>query len=100
MSRNLKQPQVQDLRDHPAEAIEELRQLLASDAPAHPDPQRADFFEVEGKSLVYFIYILPGSRNVVLLATWPREQNLAFAARARRSTSSDSRPVETEPLPC
>ena len=100
MTGNLKQPHVQDLRAHPAEAVEELRQLLASDAPARPDPQRADFFEVEGKALVYFIYILPGSRNVVLLATWPREQNPAFAAHSRRSASSNSRPVESEPLHC
>jgi len=94
----LKQPQVQALRDHPAEAIEELRQLLASDAPAHPDPQRADFFEIEGKSLVYFVYILPGSRNVVLLATWPREVR-PFAARVR-PRNSDSPALDSEPMPC
>ena len=98
MSSILKQPQVQALRDHSAEAIEELRQLLASDAPAHPDPQRADFFEIEGKSLVYFVYILPGSRNVVLLATWSREEQ-PYAARVRRG-ASDSKSLEAEPLPC
>jgi hypothetical protein len=95
---NLRQPQVQDLRDHPAEVVEELRQLLASDAPAHPDPQRPDFFEIEGKSLIYFVYILPGSRNVVLLATWSREEH-PYAARLRR-TASDSKSIEAEPLPC
>jgi hypothetical protein len=95
---NLKQPQVQDLRDHPAGVVEELRQLLASDAPAHPDPQRPDFFEIEGKSLIYFVYILPGSRNVVLLATWSREEH-PYAARLRRTTS-DSSSVEADPLPC
>ncbi|MGO9639881.1 MAG: hypothetical protein ACLP1Y_01060 [Candidatus Acidiferrales bacterium] len=98
MLRDLKQPQVQDLRNHPAEVVEELRQLLASDAPARPDPQRADFYEVEGRSHVFFIYILPGSRNVVLLAAWPREEQ-PHAARARRDAS---RPIslETETLPC
>ncbi len=98
MSSLLKQPQVQALRDHPAEAMEELRQLLASDAPAHPDPQRADFFEIEGKCLVYFVYILPGSRNVVLLATWSREER-PFAARPGRG-ASDSPALESESLPC
>jgi len=96
--RNSKQPQVQDLRDHPAEVVEELRQLLASDAPARPDPQRADFYEIEGRSHVFFVYILPGNGNVVLLATWPREEQ-PNATRARRDAS---RPysLETETLPC
>jgi hypothetical protein len=85
---------VQDLRDHPAGVVEELRQLLASDAPAHPDPQRPDFFEIEGKSLIYFVYILPGSRNVVLLATWSREEH-PYAARLRHA-ASDSSSIEAD----
>ena len=32
---------IENLRNYPAEVVDELRRLLASDAPARPDPHRA-----------------------------------------------------------
>jgi hypothetical protein len=64
-------PIVEDLRDHPAETVEELKQLLAAKAPLRPEPARPNFFEVEGSDRVFYIYVATG--KVWLLATWRHE---------------------------
>jgi hypothetical protein len=67
------QPEIQDLRNHSAETVDRLRHLLASGAPAVPDPHRKDFFEVQNGSRVFYIHISPVSGKVMLLATWFKE---------------------------
>lgn len=67
------EPVIEDLRHHSAETVDKLRQLLASGAPATPDPRREHFFEVENGSRVYYIHISPVSGKVMLLATWLKE---------------------------
>ena len=47
-------PVVEDLRNHSQEQIDELRQLLAVDAPSRPDPRRPGFYEVAGLANTYF----------------------------------------------
>jgi hypothetical protein len=69
--------QVEDLRNHPQEAVESLRKLLAYGARVTPDPKRLGFFEVESGSLVYYIYAPPSTDKIILLATWPPESALA-----------------------
>jgi len=69
--------QVEDLRNHPQEAVESLRKLLAYGARVTPDPKRLGFFEVESGSLVYYIYAPPSTDKIILLATWPHESALA-----------------------
>lgn len=98
MLRSSERPQVQDLRNHPVEVVEELRQLLAADTPARPDPQRADFFEIDGSSSVFFVYIQPGNRKVILLATWPREEQVG--SNRPRGDAEGELSLETESLPC
>jgi len=77
-----KQMQVEDLRNHPQEAIVTLKKLLASNAKITADPKRLDFYEVESGSLVYYIYAPPATEKIILLATWPHESHLATCCSA------------------
>ena len=67
-------PEIENLRNHPAETVEKLRRLLVSGAPARPDPRRANFYEVENRSQVFYIHISPVSGKVWLLATWTKDE--------------------------
>jgi hypothetical protein len=64
---------IEDLGQHPAEAVYGLRSCLA----AHPnlvrDPKRKNLFEVQGCARVYYIHVSPVSGKISLLATWPSE---------------------------
>lgn len=62
-----------DLRNHPAETVEEVRSLLAAGATARPDPRRKNFYELEGHSQVFYVYVYPRGSKVLLLAAWPRD---------------------------
>ncbi len=59
-------PLVEDLRNHSQEQIAELRMLLHSGAPSRPDPRRPGFFEVEGRSSVYYVFKYPTGTKVML----------------------------------
>jgi hypothetical protein len=63
---------IEDPRNHPPDAVLELKDLLSGGATFIPDPKRRGFYEVESGSLVYYIHIAPTTCNVTLLATWPR----------------------------
>ncbi len=69
--------EIENLRNHPAETVEQLRYLLASGAPARPDPRRAGFYEVENHSRVFYIHISPVNGKVLLLATWTKNEGAA-----------------------
>jgi len=71
---------IQDLRNHPVETVNILRDLLLRGAKAMPDPKRADFYELEHDSTVYYIHVSPLTGKILLLATWPREGNRSNAA--------------------
>jgi hypothetical protein len=73
---------VEDLRNHPQEAVISLKKLLAGGARAIPDPKRLGFYEVESGSLVYYIYAPPATDKILLLATWPHESALAGCCSA------------------
>ncbi len=64
------QTSIENLRNYPAENVEKLRQLLATGAPARPDPRRSNFYELDNGSRVYYIHISPVSGRVWLLAIW------------------------------
>ncbi|MFZ3215559.1 MAG: hypothetical protein WA192_05805 [Candidatus Acidiferrales bacterium] len=74
--------QIEDLRDHPAELILQLRCLLSSGADASPDPKHPGFYEVKSDEHVYYIHISPTTGKVMLLATWPSENVLEEAHSA------------------
>lgn len=65
--------QIEDARNHPAETVQALRDILSSGATIIPDPKRRGFYEVPSGSLVYYIHVLPASGNILLLATWPND---------------------------
>ena len=73
---------IEDLRNHPIEAVITLRNLLAGGARVTPDPKRTGFYEVESGSTVYYIYSSPTSEKILLLATWPNESVLAGCCHA------------------
>jgi len=68
-------PLVEDLRKHSQEQIAELRMLLHSGAPSRPDPRRPGFFEVEGRSSIYYIFRFPSGAKVLLLGVWERDSD-------------------------
>jgi hypothetical protein len=78
-------PNIKDLRHHSPETLETLRGLLAGGADVRPDPKRLHFYELEGDTHVFYIYISPADGTVELLATWARadrRENSKLAARA------------------
>jgi hypothetical protein len=62
--------EIKDLGKHPAVAVIRLGILLAGTVSVTPDPKRKNFYEVEGVSTVYYIYVSPISGTVSLIATW------------------------------
>jgi len=97
MSEQQKQPlHIENLRNYPVEVVDELRQLLASDAPVRPDPHRADFYELEGPTRVYYVHVSAAIGSVLLLGTWPREA-AASAAPGHEKPHVES---ETESWVC
>jgi len=70
----LKQPPiVEDLRNHSAEELTELRDLLSTGAPSRPDPRRPGFFEIPGLDRVYYVFKYPNGSKVLLLGVWERD---------------------------
>jgi hypothetical protein len=67
------EPIIDNLRNHSAETVEKLRALLMAGAPAHLDPRRKNFYELENCSKVYYIHLSPTNNKVMLLAVWDRD---------------------------
>lgn len=65
---------VLNLRRHAPETVSELKRLLTGGVPARPDPHRANFYELEDGSRVFYIYVSPRTANVTLLAVWQNER--------------------------
>jgi len=76
------QLEIEDLRNHSVETVERLRHLLASGAPAQPDPNRKNFYEVSNCSQVFYIHITPSNGKVWLLATWLKDGQPAVSSTA------------------
>ena len=66
-------PQIENLRNYPAETVKKLRELLSVGAVAHADPRRGNYYDVENCSHVFFIHISPHNGRVLLLATWSKD---------------------------
>lgn len=72
-----KEPIIDNVRNHPAEMVEELHNLLLAGAPAHPDPHRKNFYELENCSKVYYIHLSPVNGKVMFLAAWDKDSTEA-----------------------
>jgi len=70
---------IDNLRQYPEDIVENLRKLLLTGTEALPDPCRKGFYDVVNGRRVYFINISPVSGNVMLLASWLKEQGIAVA---------------------
>ena len=64
---------IEELKTQTPETVDSLRGLLNSGANFVPDPKRANLYEVEDASNVYYVHISPVSGKVLLLATWAKE---------------------------
>jgi hypothetical protein len=81
---------IDNLRPYPAEMIERLRSLLATGAPALPDPHRKGFYDLEDGDRRFYIHLSPFG-TVLLLATWWKE--------GARQTAPHEAPL-AEAAPC
>jgi hypothetical protein len=77
--------EIKDLRHHSPETLSALRALLAGGADVRPDPKRSHFYELEGDTHVFYIYISPADGAVELLATWARADRPADSELAARA---------------
>jgi hypothetical protein len=64
---------IENPRKYESGAVEHLRHLLEVGIPAHRDPRRVNFYEIESNYETYYIHVSPISGNVVLLAKWLRQ---------------------------
>lgn len=64
---------IESLRDHAAETIEKLRELVAAGALVNLDPQREGYYELEHGGEVFYIHVYPDRSKVLLLATWHKD---------------------------
>jgi hypothetical protein len=76
---------IKDLRHHSPETLQALRGLLAGGADVRPDPKRSHFYELEGETHTFYIYISPADGAVELLATWAREDRPVDSELAARA---------------
>jgi hypothetical protein len=61
---------IKDLGKHSALTVIGLGIVLAGTVNVTPDPKRNNFYEVEGGSAVYYIYLSPVTGTISLIATW------------------------------
>lgn len=66
-------PTIDNLRNYPADVIEQLSALLATGAHATADEHRKDFYEVEFGARIYYLHVSPASGHVILLGSWPAQ---------------------------
>ncbi|MCL6482020.1 MAG: hypothetical protein K6U02_09860 [Firmicutes bacterium] len=71
---------VENPRQHAAEDVAVVRNLLTAGAIARPDPQRVNFYELEAGNRVFYIHISPVTGHVLLLASWTADPGPRQAA--------------------
>ena len=80
-----KDPRIEALHTYPPSLVEELDRILNAGAPAHEDPRRKDFYEIESETEVFYVHMSPMNGRVLLLGVWAKSdlpQLMADAARA------------------
>lgn len=63
---------IENPRGYETIVVDHLQHLLRSGAPAQRDPQRENFYEIDGDEGTYYVHVSPITGNVVLLARWSR----------------------------
>lgn len=80
-----KDPKIEALHTYPPSLVEELDRILNAGAPAHEDPRRKNFYEIESETEVFYVHMSPMNGRVLLLGVWAKSdlpQLMADAARA------------------
>lgn len=80
----LRQPYaaIEDLRNHSPEQLAELRELLNDGAKARPDARRPGFYELDGISHVYYVFVYPAGAKVMLIGVWENDPIAQLASCA------------------
>jgi hypothetical protein len=66
-------PVLEDLRKHTPEQLAELRMLLNLGVDGRADVRRPGFFEIDGRTDVFYVFKYPSGHKVLLLAVWQKE---------------------------
>ena len=64
---------IENPRQYEIRAVEDLRHLLEFGGAAQRDPDRENFYEIEGQTETFYVHLSPISGNVVLVAKWLRQ---------------------------
>jgi hypothetical protein len=64
---------IENPREYESAAVKNLQLLLESGSLVQRDPQRDNFYEIEGIGETYYIHLSPVTGNVILLAKWLRQ---------------------------
>jgi hypothetical protein len=83
-----KEPIIDNLRNHSAETVEKLRNLLIAGAPARLDPRRKNFYELENCCKIYYIHLSPMNGKVMLLAVWDKDDCTEIEKTASQVTAA------------
>lgn len=67
---------IENPREYESPAVENLRLLLEVGGPMERDPQRENFYQVDGNCETYYIHVSPVTGNVVLLAKWVHQSEV------------------------
>jgi len=81
--------QIEDLRDHPTELVVQLCHLLASGAPAIPDPKHPELYEIRSDTQVFYVHISPVSGKYCCWLPGLRRARWKRCIPQRSSTRAD-----------
>lgn len=70
---------IENPREYSADAVEDLRQLLAAGSNVQKDPRRENFYLLDDNNGTYYIHVSPITGNVMLLAKWSRLPQVCYA---------------------
>jgi len=70
---------VENPRAYEPWVVKHLQYLLEVSSSINRDPRRANFYNVDGGSEIYYIHVSPISGNVTLLARWMRQSQGCYS---------------------
>ena len=65
-------PTIHNLRNYPAEVVDQLGKLLVEGVAARQDPRRNNFYDLDHAAHTFFVHVCPSSGKVILLAKCER----------------------------
>lgn len=65
-----RRPTIDNVKNYPAEVVEQLGKVLVDGVSARQDPRRNNFYDIEHDDRAFFIHLSPLTGKVILLAMW------------------------------